>query len=85
MRSYTYRGRRPIRDFRVVRPPEPSVPAPEPPPEPEPLPVFEAEPLPEPVLDYSSWLKADLVAYASALGVDASGTKADIIARLPNG
>jgi hypothetical protein len=44
-------------------------------PEPEP------EPEPEPV-DYTGWLKADLVAEAEARGLDTSGTKDDLIARL---
>ena len=73
MRSYVYRGRRPIRDFRAA----PAAPPPVAPP-----PVA---PDPEPTPDYMSWLKADLVAFASGLGIDPSGTKADIIARLPHG
>ena len=32
--------------------------------------------------DYSSWLKADLIAEAEARGLDTSGTKDDLIARL---
>ena len=68
MRSYIYRGRRPIRDFRVVRevaPADPEIPA---------IPT-----------DYASMLKADLIALGLSLGIDVSGTKADIIARLPHG
>jgi hypothetical protein len=43
---------------------------------------------PEPVadteasVDFDKMLKADLVAYAEERGVDASGTKADIVGRL---
>jgi hypothetical protein len=48
----------------------------------------EAPPAPEPVadtdpsLDFDKMLKADLVALAEERGIDASGTKADIVERL---
>lgn len=45
-------------------------------------PVVPAQPAPEPAADLSALLKADLVALATKRGVDASGTKADILARL---
>jgi len=52
-------------------------------PEPEPEPAPEPEPEPEPeAVDYGGWLKADLVATAAAQGLDTSGTKEDLIARL---
>lgn len=40
---------------------------------------------PEPAQDYGSLLKADLVALAQERGLDSSGTKADIVARLEGG
>jgi hypothetical protein len=52
---------------------------------PEPAEEQQPEPLAEPpaeVVDYSGWLKADLVAEAAAQGLDTSGTKEDLIARL---
>lgn len=39
-------------------------------------------PEPEPAPDFDRMLKADVVAYAEARGIDASGTKADIVDRL---
>jgi hypothetical protein len=39
------------------------------------------EPEPEPV-DYTGWLKADLVAEAESRGLDTTGTKDDLIGRL---
>jgi hypothetical protein len=53
-----------------LRPPEAPQPAPEP--------VADTEPS----LDFDKMLKADLVAYAEERGIDASGTKADIVGRL---
>jgi hypothetical protein len=47
-------------------------------PAPEPEPVADTEPS----LDFDKMLKADLVAYAEERGIDASGTKADIVGRL---
>ena len=35
--------------------------------------------------DFGSMLKADVVALAESRGIDASGTKADIVARLSDG
>jgi len=41
------------------------------------------EPEPEPELaSYAGWLKADLVAEAESRGLDTTGTKDDLIARL---
>ena len=74
MAQYVYRGRKPIRDMRLVRQDEPPQPVVV-----EPVP---AEPEPEVAPDYSLMLKADLVDLALALGIDATGTKAQIIARL---
>ena len=37
---------------------------------------------PEPPTGYGGWLKADLVAEAESRGLDTSGTKEDLIARL---
>jgi hypothetical protein len=51
-----------------LRPPEAPQPAP--------------QPAPEPAPDFDRMLKADLVALAEERGVDASGTKADIVERL---
>jgi hypothetical protein len=58
----------------------------------EPEPVLtaaeiEREPAEEPAddeadADYSGWLKADLIAEAEARGLDTTGTKDDLIARL---
>jgi hypothetical protein len=76
MAQYVYRGRKPIRDMRLVRQDEPPQPVIV---EPQPVP---AEPEPEVAPDYSLMLKADLVDLALALGIDATGTKAQIIARL---
>jgi len=47
-------------------------------PDPDPSEASEA---PEPV-DYTGWLKADLVAEAEARGLDTTGTKDDLIGRL---
>jgi hypothetical protein len=47
---------------------------------------LEAEPAEEPIeeepVDYTGWLKADLIAEAEARGLDTTGTKDDLIARL---
>jgi hypothetical protein len=71
MKTYIYRGRRPIRDFRLVRQ------------DVEPVAV---QPVPPPAIpEYSAMFKADLIALAGSLGINATGTRAEIIARLPHG
>jgi hypothetical protein len=49
---------------------------------PEPEAVSAPEPETVESADYSGWLKADLVAEAESRGLDTSGTKDELIARL---
>lgn len=79
MARYRRAGRRVNTDATVRFLPS-SEPTPEPAPEPEPV---AAEP--EPTPDYTDWRKADLVALATERGIEAEGTKADLIERLSDG